>query len=100
MFLDLKLRSKDTITFTVFYMASTGPVKTRPWMTRLRRADGGRAVQRAVGCVCASSLGRREGSGAASSVAANGCVSASSLGRAGRQRGQRVYPRRSLVRLG
>ena len=34
MFLDLKLRSKDTITFTVFYMASTGPVKTRLWMTR------------------------------------------------------------------
>ena len=35
MFLDLKLRSKDTITFTVFYMASTGPVKTRLWMTQL-----------------------------------------------------------------
>ena len=51
MFLDLKLRSKDTITFTVFYMASTGPVKTRPWMTRLQRADGGWVVQWVVGCV-------------------------------------------------
>ena len=58
MFLDLKLRSKDTITFTVFYMASTGPVKTRPWMTRLRRADGGRAVQRAV---CMGGIGRAYG---------------------------------------
>ena len=62
--------------------------------------EAGGACVRAVGCVCASSLGRRAGSGAASSVAANGCVGASSLVRAGRQRGQRVYPRRSLVRLG
>ena len=54
----------------------------------------------AVGCVSASSLGRQEGSEAASAVAAIGCVGASSLVRAGRQRGQRVYPRRSLVRLG
>ena len=66
-----------------------------------RRAGGdGVAAVAAVGCVSASSLGRRAGSGAASSVAANGCVGASSLVRAGRQRGQRVYPRRSLVRLG
>ena len=49
----------------------------------------------AVGCVSASSLGRRAGSGAALSVAAYGCVGASSLVRAGRQRGQRVYSRRS-----
>ena len=49
-----------------------------------------RAVRRAVGCVCASSLGRRAGSGAARCMAAYGCVSASSLVRAGRQRGQRV----------
>ena len=68
MFLDLKLRSKDTITFTVFYMASTGPVKTRPWMTRLRQADGGRVVQPAVGAaggrvhvhVVVRSLGRQQ----------------------------------------
>ena len=32
-----------------------------------------------------------------SSVAVNGCVSVSSLGSVGRQLGQRVYPRRSLV---
>ena len=59
---------------------------------------GGRAVRHAVrqavrwsvGCVCASSLGRRAGSGAARFVAAYGCVSASSLVRAGRQRRQRV----------
>ena len=54
----------------------------------------------AVGCVSSSSLGRRAGSGAAPFVAADGCVGASSLVRAGRQRGQRVYPRHSLVRLG
>ena len=46
----------------------------------------------AVGCVSASSLGRRAGSGAAPFVAAYGCVGASSLVRAGRQRGQRVHP--------
>ena len=63
------------------------------------RRAGGDGVA-AVGCVSASSLGRRAGSGAASSVAAIGCVGASSLVRVGRQRGQRVYPRRSLVRLG
>ena len=49
-----------------------------------------REVRRAVGCVCASSLGRRAGSVAASCVAGYGCVSASSLVRAGRQRRQRV----------
>ena len=51
---------------------------------------GGRCVVRCVGCVCASSLGRRAGSGAALCEAAYGCVSASSLVRAGRQRRQRV----------
>ena len=65
--------------------------------SRSAAAVGGMA---AVGCVSASSLGRRAGSGAASAVAAIGCVGASSLVRAGRQRGQRVNPRRSLVRLG
>ena len=49
-----------------------------------------RAVRWAVRCVCASSLGRRAGSVAASCVAAYGCVSASSLVQAGRQRRQRV----------
>ena len=66
---------------------------------RRSAAVGGAAVA-AVGCVSASSLGRRAGSGAAPSVAADGCVAASSLVRAGRQQGQRVYPRHSLVRLG
>ena len=52
--------------------------------------------------MCASSLGRRAGSGAALCEAAYGCVSASSLVRAGRQRGQHVNQetRLGLVRLG
>ena len=71
--------------------------------SRLAASGGQVAVggqMAAVGCVSASSLGRRAGSLAAPSVASDGCVGVSSLVRAGRQRGQRVYPRRSLVRLG
>ena len=49
-----------------------------------------RRVRWVVRCVCASSLGRRAGSVAASCVAAYGCVSVSSLVRAGRQQRQRV----------
>ena len=62
-------------------------------------AAGGALVD---GCVCASSLGRRAGSGAALCEAAYGCVSASSLVRAGRQRRQRVNQetRLGFVRLG
>ena len=53
-------------------------------MSRMAAVVGGGGWRRwsaAFGCVSASSLGRRAGSGAASSVAAAGCVSASSLGR-------------------
>ena len=70
----------------------------------MRRAGGGRAVRRAVrqavGCVCASSLGRRAGSVAASCVAAYGCVSASSLVRAGRQYVEAARISRDEIRLG
>ena len=98
MFLDLKLRSKDTITFTVFYIASTGPVKTRPWMTRLRRADGGQAG----GAVCGRvrvvvwASGRQRGSTVRGSVRVRERVVVSASGQAA----EAARKSRDEIRLG
>ena len=62
-------------------------------VARRSAPGGGRVRERVV----VRAPGRQRGSAVRGSA---GCVGASSLVRAGRQRGQRVYPRRSLVRLG
>ena len=98
MFLDLKLRSKDTITFTVFYMASTGPVKTRPWMTRLQRADGGWVVQWVVRCVrvVVRASGRQWGSTVHDSVRVRESIILSASGQAA----EAARKSRDEIRLG
>merc|ERR1711894_368903 len=62
-------------------------------VARRSAPGGGRVRERVV----VRAPGRQRGSAVRGSA---GCVGASSLVRAGRQRGQRVYQRRSLVRLG
>ena len=79
-------------------MASTGPVKTRPWMTRLQRADGGRVVQRAVGYVLIviRASGRQQGSMVRDSVWVHERILVSASGQAA----EAACKSRDEIRLG
>ena len=79
-------------------MASTGPVKTRPWMTRLQRADGGWVVQWVVGCVrvVVRASGRQWGSTVRDSVQVRERIVVSASGQAA----EAARTSRDEIRLG